>query len=717
MRFSRAFWKPLPTTRERSIERSWQTRQALGRGRRRLLVEVLLAALALLGLLAWILVRDDHPARSTAAPATTARRERALPRALTIRRLVLGGRLLRPLNAPLQDTAAASVGSGHVLLVGGLTAADTSSDSIRSLGPRGDVASGRLPGALHDSAAVPLGRAAYLFGGGNGTAQLDGILRVERSGRVADVGRLPAPSSDQAAAALAGTAYVVGGFTGTRWLDSIVAWRPGEPARVVAHLPTPVRYAAVTAAGGRIVIAGGSLPSGAATAAVYAYRPGTRIVRRVATLPAPTTHAAAASLGGLAYVVGGRGATLNTPTARIVAIDPLTGRSRPAGRLRAPLSDAAAVTAGNRILVVGGRSRDGTVATITQLTPRLLRPAAAPHAPAATRATRNVYAADRSGDLTGGARFARPLVYVPNSESNTVDEIDPRTFRVVRHFAVGLLPQHVVPSYDLKTLYVANDLGNSLTVINPRTGRRGRTIRVADPYNMYFTPDGRYAIVVAEQLNRLDFRDAHSFRLHHSLHLPCRGADHMDFSADGAYAIVSCEFSSQLLKVDVAGERVVGRRTLPRGAVPQDVKLSPDGRVFYVADTAFGGVWEVDGDSLRVLGFVHTGAGAHGLYASRDARYLYVTNRRAGSISLISFAKRRVATTWRIPGGGSPDMGNVSADGKVLWLTGRYDAEVYAISTRNGRLLARIHVGLGPHGLCVWPQPGRYSLGHTGILR
>jgi DNA-binding beta-propeller fold protein YncE len=94
-----------------------------------------------------------------------------------------------------------------------------------------------------------------------------------------------------------------------------------------------------------------------------------------------------------------------------------------------------------------------------------------------------------------------------------------------------------------------------------------------------------------------------------------------------------------------------------------------------------------------------------------------VTNRGEGSIALISFRTRRVVAKWHIPGGGSPDMGNVSADGKVLWLTGRWNAEVYAISTVNGKLLARIRVGNGPHGLCVWPQPGRYSLGHTGILR
>jgi DNA-binding beta-propeller fold protein YncE len=295
--------------------------------------------------------------------------------------------------------------------------------------------------------------------------------------------------------------------------------------------------------------------------------------------------------------------------------------------------------------------------------------------------------------------------------------IDQRTFRIVEHFAVGALPQHVVPAWDLKTLYVTNDVGNTLTPISPRTGKPGHTILVDDPYNMYFTPDGRYAIVVAERLHRLDFRDAHTFKLHHSLAVPCSGVDHMDFSADGRYAIVSCEFSSQLLKVDIPSQRVVGVLALRSGAAPQDVKLSPDGRVFYVADMNVGGVWLVDGATLRVLRFMPTGRGAHGLYPSRDARYLYVTNRAAGSISVVSFKTRRIVRTWHIPGGGSPDMGNISANGKVLWLTGRWNGVVYAISTRNGRLLAKIPVGAGPHGLCVWPQPGRYSLGHTGILR
>jgi DNA-binding beta-propeller fold protein YncE len=313
-----------------------------------------------------------------------------------------------------------------------------------------------------------------------------------------------------------------------------------------------------------------------------------------------------------------------------------------------------------------------------------------------------------------------PRVYVPNSEGNTVDVIDPRTFRVVGHFAVGALPQHITPAFDLRTLYVDDDAGNTLTPIDPRTGRPGRPIRVADPYNLYFTPSGRSAIVVAERLQRLDFRNPHSFRLQRSVRVPCSGVNHLDFSADGRYAVASCEYSGQLLEVDVVRKRVVATMRLPHEyAIPQDVRVSPDGRVFYVADLAAGGLWEIarSPSRLRVLGFVRTGAGAHGLVVSRDARLLYVANRNAGTVSVLSFRTRRVVRTWRIPGGGSPDMGGVSASGNVLWLSGRYNAAVYAIDTRTGRLLARIAVGPSPHGVCVWPQPGRHSLGHTGLLR
>jgi YVTN family beta-propeller protein len=337
-----------------------------------------------------------------------------------------------------------------------------------------------------------------------------------------------------------------------------------------------------------------------------------------------------------------------------------------------------------------------------------------------TRATVDVYRADAAGDLSAVVRHDPALVYVPNSMSNTVDVISQKTMKVIRQFPTGALPQHVTPAYDLKTLYVDNDEGNSLTPINPRTGLPGRPIPVADPYNLYFTPDGRYAIVVAERLHRLDFSDPHTMALEHAMSVPqCAGVDHMDFSANGRYAYASCEFSGAMIVVDLRDLRVIQTLRLRGGnAMPQDVKLSPDGRTLYVADMRNNGVWELGMDPrLRVERFLPTGAGAHGLYPSRNAQVMYVSNRMAGTISVVSFRTRKVVNTWRLPAPASPDMGGVSADGRTLWLSGRYDSVVYAIDTRTGRLRAAIPVGDGPHGLCVWPQPGRYSLGHTGILR
>ena len=329
----------------------------------------------------------------------------------------------------------------------------------------------------------------------------------------------------------------------------------------------------------------------------------------------------------------------------------------------------------------------------------------------------NIYADDGAGMLSPAARGVPYRIYVPNSGGSTVTVIDPATYRVIGSFQTGFNPQHVVPGYDLRTLYVTNDLDNSLTPISPVTGQRaGPNIPVADPYNMYFTPNGRYAIVVAEARQALYFRDPHTFALERRIRVSCAGVDHIDFAADGAYLIATCEFAGRLVRVDLHTLKVAGYLDLP-GSAPQDIKLDPTGRTFYVADKNRAGVWMIDAATFRATGFLATGPDAHGLYPSRNARDLYVTNRGNGSVSVINFATKKIVSTWWIPGGGSPDMGGVSPDGRVLWLSGRYDSVVYAISTRNGHLLAEIPVGPEPHGLCVWPQPGRYSLGHTGVMR
>lgn len=330
----------------------------------------------------------------------------------------------------------------------------------------------------------------------------------------------------------------------------------------------------------------------------------------------------------------------------------------------------------------------------------------------------DLYAADRPNLLSESVRKDLPRIYVPNNRSSSVSVIDPTTFRVIQTVKVPVSPEHVVPSWDLRTLWVNSDRGNALTPIDPATGRFGRPVPVDDPYNLYFSPDGRWAIVMSEAAHQIVFRDARTMAVYKKVPVSCEGVNHVDFSPDGRYFIASCEYSGDLIKVDTAKEQVIGQLHLSAPhPMPQDVKISPDGRTWYVADMHTSGIWILNGDAFTPPRFMATGAGAHGLYVSRDSKYLYVTNRGEGSISLLNFATGKLVAKWRIPGGGSPDMGGLSADGTVMWMSGRYHGVVYAIDTRDGHLIRKIKVGDEPHGLLVWPQPGRYSLGHTGIMR
>jgi YVTN family beta-propeller protein len=356
-----------------------------------------------------------------------------------------------------------------------------------------------------------------------------------------------------------------------------------------------------------------------------------------------------------------------------------------------------------------------------QATSGATRPAS--NAQASAPAGVNVYSHTLAGMLTPVTRRARYLVYAPDSQGNGVYVIDPRRYRVIRYIQTGAVVQHVVPAWDLNTLYATNDIGNSLTPIDPNTGRRaGPNIQVPDPYNLYFTPDGRHAIVVEEALDTLSFRDPHTFALQKALPVRCPGVDHMDFSADGTFAVASCEFSGLLVRVNLQTETVSGY--LHVGGSPQDVKLSPDGQTFYVANrflpglgTSIGtsGVQLVDAHTFRLVKFIPTRPDAHGLYVSRNTMDLYVTNRAGEALTMIDFQTKRIVTVWRVAG--TPDMGNLSPDGQVLWVSSRYTSSVLAISTVTGRLIASIPAGISPHGVCVWPQPGRYSTGHTGVMR
>ncbi len=333
----------------------------------------------------------------------------------------------------------------------------------------------------------------------------------------------------------------------------------------------------------------------------------------------------------------------------------------------------------------------------------------------------DIYAADRPNALSPVVANFPERVYVPNHTSNTVSVIDPKTFKVIATIKTKRGPQHVVPSWDLKTLWVNDNEGNYLTPINPATGKAGKPIYVHDPYNLYFTPNGKYAIVMAESDRQLVFRDPHTMAIKKIVKVPCKGVNHADWTADGNYFAVSCEFSGMILWVDTAKMKLVATAKLPKtysmSPMPQDVKISPDGATFYIADMMSDGVWVMKSNHFGKFAFIKTGKAAHGLYVTRDSKTLLITNRGEGSVSVLRFADNKLIAKWKIPGNGSPDMGGISADGTQFWVSGRYNNVVYVFDIVHGKFLRSIKVGKEPHGLAIYPQPGRYSLGHTGVFR
>jgi YVTN family beta-propeller protein len=328
----------------------------------------------------------------------------------------------------------------------------------------------------------------------------------------------------------------------------------------------------------------------------------------------------------------------------------------------------------------------------------------------------DVYAGALPPALDSLTRAAKPLVYVANSGSGTISEIDPANFAVVGTLQLGGVPRQIVPSFDRTKLWVANDAANTLTAVDPNIGKPAAQLRADDPFDLYFSPNGSVALAIAERHNRIDFREPATMKLVSAEPVHCAGLSHLDFTADDKYAIATCTGSGQLVKIDLANRKPLAYLTLRGAAHPVDIRSSPNGTVFLVTDMSEDGVHVIDPDGFVETGFIKTGKAPYGIVVGAAGTPFYIANRGAtsiyggrhghGTVTVLDPETQRVIATWRIPNGGSPTMGGVTADGKQLWLSAEFDDEAYVLDPSNGKFVARISVGREPGGLRVWPQPG-----------
>jgi len=284
----------------------------------------------------------------------------------------------------------------------------------------------------------------------------------------------------------------------------------------------------------------------------------------------------------------------------------------------------------------------------------------------------------------------RPLAMVMNSGEASVSLIDMTSRQVIGTVPTLREPSHWALSPDRTKLYIADASGNALFILDPLTGAPMGHKRIADPYQLGYTPDQKYLVINALRIDHVDVYDAGSLALVKRFS-PGSMPSHLDFSPDSRWSFNSMQGSDTLVSFDLASMTTRWKSRV--GPTPAGV-LWHDGAVLVCIMGANGFV-QVDPADGKVMRHVETGDGAHNLFLTDDRQTLYVSNRIGGSLTALDPATLKVRRTYTLPGG--PDDIGIAPDGK-LWIALRFAETVAVLDPESGNYDS-IPVGRSPHGI------------------
>jgi YVTN family beta-propeller protein len=294
------------------------------------------------------------------------------------------------------------------------------------------------------------------------------------------------------------------------------------------------------------------------------------------------------------------------------------------------------------------------------------------------------------------APAAAKTVIVLNSDDDSLSVIDGDTYKETSRVHIGRAPHHLMVTPDRRSLIIAMSEGNQLVFIDRATGTIARKIEISDPYQIGFSPDGKWFVSNSLRLNRIDIYDAKTYQLKYRLPAPTMPS-HIGFSPDSTTVYVSLQGTDRLIAIRLATGKVLWNA--PVGRQPAGVWMRKSGKIL-VAIMGSDYIAEIDPQDGHMLRRIKTGSGAHNFQISPDRRTLYVTDRVAGTVSVLDNDTLAVTGTLQAPGG--PDDMVMSRDGKELWVTGRWHEWVDVINIASGKLKACIPVGRSPHGIFLY---------------
>ncbi|HYD06385.1 MAG TPA: hypothetical protein VEC60_11710 [Reyranella sp.] len=293
-------------------------------------------------------------------------------------------------------------------------------------------------------------------------------------------------------------------------------------------------------------------------------------------------------------------------------------------------------------------------------------------------------------------------VIVLNSDGASYSIVSRSQRAEIGRLPIGREPHHLMPTPDGQELLLASTVTNELVGVDIRTGERKRVVRdIIDPYQLGFSPDGKWFVTAAYRLDHVDiYRYDGNFKLAGRIFISSLPS-HLAFDAESKTVFVTLQESARTVAIDLETQLIKWNSEV--GKAPAGIVMLPDNKRLLVALTGEDSVVTLDPVKGTVIGRLQTGKGAHNFWPKGDGRHWFLSNRNEGTVSLIDTEEMKVAASVRVPGG--PDCMDITPDGKELWVTQRFLRRVAIIDVPTMRLVASIPVGKSPHGVFILRAP------------
>lgn len=292
-------------------------------------------------------------------------------------------------------------------------------------------------------------------------------------------------------------------------------------------------------------------------------------------------------------------------------------------------------------------------------------------------------------------------VLVLNSEEASYSILSRSSRIELSRLPVGREPHHLITTPDGKEILVGSTVTNELLVLDSKTGEKRGVVRdIIDPYQLGFSPNGKWFVTVAYRLDHVDIFHSDGFRLAGRIFIDGLPS-HMAFDAESQTVFVTLQQSGRLAAFDLATQTL--KWNVPIGNTPAGVVMLPDNKRLLVALTGEDGIVVVDPKDGNISGKLQTGKGAHNFWPRGDGRHWFLSNRVEGTVSIVDTQDLKVAGTIKVQGG--PDCMDITADGKELWVTQRFLRRVAVVDLDQLKVVASIPVGKSPHGVYMLKSP------------